>query len=112
MRLPAKTFELLALGLELRVFCEHSDTARRLNGLDGVCCVQSGDEPALRAMLHDVCHRHVNEGTLRAPAQRALWKYARSAQNERFAAVIDNVPCAPNCPKGRCRVTATTLEPC
>ena len=91
-QVPAKTFELLALGRELLVLCEpDSDTAALVQGITGVSCAQSGDEVALRRLLLDVYQRHVVQGTLRAPLLREISQYSRAAQNERFVAVLDKI---------------------
>jgi hypothetical protein len=90
LQVPAKTFELLALGRELLVLCEpDSDTAMLVRSIGGVSCVQSRDETALRGLLRDVYRRHVIEGTLRAPSPRDIEEYSRSAQNKLFLAVIE-----------------------
>ena len=92
MQVPAKTFELLALGRELLVLCEpDSDTATLVHGITGVSCAQSRDVAAMRDLLLDVYRRHVLDGTVRAPLPRDICEYSRSAQNNRFVAVIEKV---------------------
>ena len=92
MQVPAKTFELLSLGREVLIFCEpDSDTAKVVQGLAGVSCICSSDAPALLAMIRALYHRHVQEGRLSAPAHKDIWRYSRTAQNERFRTLIRRV---------------------
>ena len=99
MQVPAKTFELLARGRELLVLCEpESDTGSIVRGMTGVSCVQSSDPIALGALLADIYRRHVVDGTLRAPLASEISRYSRSAQNERFMRVIEDVGKRPRLP--------------
>jgi len=92
MQIPAKTFELLALGRELLVLCEpQSDTAVLVRGITGVSCTQSGDPRELRALLQDIYRRHVDHGTLRAPSPREISRYSPLAQHEQFARLIERL---------------------
>jgi len=91
MQIPAKTFELLALGRELLILCEpDSDTAALVKGVSGVSCACSSDAAGLQVLLLDLYRRHVTEGTLRAPSQDEIAKFSRVVQNERFIALIEN----------------------
>jgi hypothetical protein len=90
MQIPAKTFELLALGREILTFCEPtSDTASVVSGIDGVSCVTSDDSGALSVALLDIYNRHVIHGTLRSPSHDAISGFSRASQNARFLRAID-----------------------
>lgn len=90
MQVPAKTFELLALGREVLVLCESdSDTASVIGGLTGTIRTLSGDTEQLRHVLLDLYQRHVVEGRLCAPPIEEIGRFSRTLQNERFAKVID-----------------------
>jgi hypothetical protein len=90
MQVPAKTFELLALGREMLVLCEPtSDTAAVVEGIEGVSCVASGETVRLRELLRDIYVRHVQLGTLRAPNLAEIQQHSRSAQNAQFLAKIE-----------------------
>jgi glycosyltransferase involved in cell wall biosynthesis len=90
-QVPAKTFEILALGREVLVLCEpDSDTARIVTGLAGVTTARSSGE-SLRATLHDLYQRHAVEGRLRAPTPEVVARFARSTQNERFRELIQHI---------------------
>jgi Glycosyl transferase 4-like domain len=92
MQIPAKTFELLALGRELLMLCEpQSDTAALVRGLRGVWCVQSRDAVGLRDRLRDIYRRHVVDGVLWAPSAAEVSRYSRAAQNETFMRLIENL---------------------
>jgi len=89
MQLPAKTFELLALGREVLMLCEpDSDTANLVRGIEGVECTSSADGVALREFLRRVYRRHVVEGTLIAPAPDEISPFSRARQNMRFIETI------------------------
>lgn len=89
MQVPAKTFELLALGRELLMFCERtSDTAAIVEGVDGVSCVTSGDREMLKRVLGEIYHRHVEEGDLRAPSASAIERFSRASQNAIFKDLV------------------------
>ena len=92
MQLPAKTFELLALGREVLMLCEpDSDTANLVRGIGGVECVSSADGVGLREFLRRVYRRHVVEGTLNAPAPDEIAPFSRARQNICF---IEAITCA------------------
>jgi glycosyltransferase involved in cell wall biosynthesis len=91
MQIPAKTFELLALGREILVLCEpDSDTGRLVAGLSGVSCAASSDAPRLQELLWDAYQRHAIAGTLRAPPPGEIAQFSRASQNERFVSLIEN----------------------
>jgi hypothetical protein len=91
MQVPAKTFELLALGREVLVLCEpDSDTARIVNGLAGVTAARSS-EGLLRSTLRNLYQRHAVEGRLCAPPPEVVARFGRSAQNERFRKLIQHI---------------------
>ncbi len=90
MQVPAKTFELLALGREMLVLCEPtSDTAAVVKGIEGVSCVASGETVRLCELLRDIYVRHVQLGTLRAPNLAEIQQHSRSAQNAQFLSQIE-----------------------
>jgi Glycosyl transferase 4-like domain len=89
MQVPAKTFELLAQGRELMMFCEPtSDTAAIVKGISGVFCVTSDEHERLIALLGEIYHRHVSEGRLRAPLPSEIERFSRAAQNTTFKELV------------------------
>ena len=96
MQVPAKTFELLALGREILMLCESdSDTAALVRGMEGVSCVNSARHGELDSILLDLYRRHVIEGTLRTPPLEQISQYSRDAQNSRFISLLESVTSAP-----------------
>jgi Glycosyl transferase 4-like domain len=92
MQVPAKTFELLALGREVLMLCESdSDTAKVVRGIDGVSCMSAKNRSAIQTWLGDLYRRHVSEGTLRAPSCDAIAAFSRMSQNRKFLDVIEGV---------------------
>jgi hypothetical protein len=92
MQVPAKTFELLALGREVLMLCEpDSDTASVVRRISSVTCAQSSDAIGLRKVLLDVYDRHVGQGCLRTADPKEITEYSRSVQNERFISLIQSV---------------------
>ena len=94
MQVPAKTFELLALGREVLMLCEpDSDTASVVRRISAVTCAQSSDAAGLRKVLLDVYRRHVDQGILRTASHGEIAEYSRVVQNERFVTLIEAVAC-------------------
>jgi glycosyltransferase involved in cell wall biosynthesis len=92
MQVPAKTFELLALGREVLMLCESdSDTAAVVRGIEGVSCISTASRPSIRACLEDLYRRHVIEGTLHAPSRDAIAAFSRTSQNRKFLDAIEVV---------------------
>jgi hypothetical protein len=92
LQVPAKTFELLALGREVLMLCEpDSDTARVIGGVAGAVHALSSDSAQLQSTLHDLYQRHVVEGRLRAPTARDIQRFSRARHNQLFLGVIDDV---------------------
>jgi hypothetical protein len=97
MQVPAKTFELLALGREVLMLCEaDSDTATVVNGVGGVSCISTDDREAIKSFLDDVYRRHVTQGMLRSPSFDAITSLSRASQNRKFLDALDALRSEPS----------------
>jgi len=89
---PAKTYEHLASGCELLVFCEDdSDTAKLLSSIGGVLRVDPTSDESIDHALNSLYERHVVAGQLRAPQASAVAQYSRLQANKTFVSVIRKV---------------------
>lgn len=92
MSVPAKTFEHLASGRENLLLCEDdSETALLVDPIPGVTHVDPRNAAALDHVLLDLYDRHVNQGQLRAPAERDVSAFSRDAANRAFWSVLEAV---------------------
>lgn len=92
LQVPAKTFELLALGREIVTFCEPgSATWEVLSGISGVWCVEGRETARLDQLLLTLYRRHVLDGRADAPKPGEIGTFSRTVQNERFIDVIRSV---------------------
>jgi Glycosyl transferase 4-like domain len=92
LSIPAKTFEHFACAREILLLCENdSETASLVVGIPGVNRIDQRDTQALENVLLDIYHRHVVESRMTVPAETDVFKFSRSAANERFWKVITSV---------------------
>lgn len=90
--IPAKTYEHMASGREMLVFCEReSATGRLIEGIPGVCMADPRDSAQLDDTLNDLYQRHVVEGVSRAPSEEAAAPFSRESQSDLFVNIVEEV---------------------
>lgn len=89
---PAKTYEHLVANREILVICENdSETARVVKGIHGVNQVDSRNRADLERILLDLYQRHAVEGIMTVPSAEEVREFSRSAANEKFLRIIEDV---------------------
>lgn len=92
LSIPAKTFEHLAGGRENLLLCENdSESAQLVANIPGVTQVDPEDAGALDRVLSDLYERHVVQSRLRAPAEKDVAVFSRTASNEAFWRIINTI---------------------
>jgi glycosyltransferase involved in cell wall biosynthesis len=91
-QIPAKTFEYMASGRETVALTEaDSDTANLLRRTGTGRVLDPADPKGVAEALWDLYRRYVVEGEPYRPDWSVIREYSRSAQNERYRALIDAV---------------------
>jgi hypothetical protein len=92
MTIPAKTYDHMASGRELLIFCEaDSATGKLLNGIAGVSIVDPRDATQIDRALEDCYRRHVIEGKSHVPSDEDAAPFSRSKQSELFVNLVETV---------------------
>ena len=92
LSVPAKTYEHLASGREVLLFCEDDcETARLVSGIAGVNQVDPANFKAVTEVLLDLYSRHVVAGQLTSPAEFDVARFSRQAANRAFLEVLESV---------------------
>lgn len=91
-QIPAKTFEYMASGKETVALTEaESDTAQLMRRTGTGRVLDPADPKGIAEALWDLYRRYVVAGERYRPDWSVIQDYSRSAQNERFRALIDAV---------------------
>jgi glycosyltransferase involved in cell wall biosynthesis len=91
-QIPAKTFEYMASGKETVALTEaDSDTAKLLRRTGTGRVLDPTDPKGVAEALWDLYRRYVVAGERYRPDWSLIQNYSRSAQNERYRALIDAV---------------------
>jgi hypothetical protein len=89
---PAKTYEHLICNREILLICESdSETARVVKGISGVTQVDSRNSEDLEQALLNLYDRHVVQGVMTIPSSEEIRGFSRSAANEKFLEIIEDV---------------------
>jgi len=95
-QIPAKTFEYMASGKEIVALTEAgSDTARLLRRTGTGRVLDPSDPKGIADALWDLYRRYVVLGEPYRPDWAVIATYSRSAQNDRYRALIDAVCAGP-----------------